>query len=587
MSTVAHALTELVNQAAIAAGFTDSPVAMEPVVPTNESRFGDYQSNFAFRLGKAQKTNPRALAERLLAALPPSPMLAKAEVAGAGFVNLYLSDAWLGAEVARRAVDARIGVPESGAGKTMVIDYSSPNIAKRMHVGHLRSTIIGAALHRIHAFLGWTVIADNHIGDWGTQFGKLIVAWRSWRDDAAYTADPIGELQRLYVDFGVRAKENPALEDEARAETAKLQAGDPENRALWERFCAVSMQEFESIYARLGVKFDVVHGESFYRDELAGIVDELLARGFAEESDGAVIVRLGDVEPSMENQPMLIRKRDGAALYATTDLATIRHRLRTWAPDRVVYVTDIRQRHHFEQVFAACKKTSFLGAGSTDMVHVGFGMLKMPDGAIVSTRKGAGSSTDGPGSLNLKDVLDAAAAHARAVVDHKSAMLPEEERWQIAEAVGLGAIRYADLSQNPASDITFDWDKMLSLDGNTAPYLMYANARCRSIFRKAELDFDAFVPGAVVPEAASERALAMAILRTPEVIADAARIYRPSVLAEHLYQLANLFARFYDECRVLDAPAEVRASRLSLVYATSRTLAIGLDLLGLRALARM
>jgi arginyl-tRNA synthetase len=586
MSTVADALTELVKQAAIAAGHGDSPVAMEPVVPTNDSKHGDYQSNFAFRLGKATKANPRALAEKIVASLPPSPMVAKAEVAGPGFVNLFLADAWLGAEVARRGADARLGTPATGAGKTMVIDYSSPNIAKRMHVGHLRSTIIGAALHKLHAFLGWKVVADNHIGDWGTQFGKLIVAWRSWKDDAAYIEDPIGELQRLYVDFGVRAKEDPALDDAARAETAKLQAGDPANRALWEQFCAVSMQEFDDVYARLGVKFDVVHGESFYRDELAGIVDELMAKGFAEESEGAVIVRLGDVEPSLENTPMLIRKRDGAALYATTDLATARHRLRTWAPDRVVYVTDKRQQHHFDQVFAACKKTAFLGAGSTELVHVGFGLLRLPDGMVLKTRE-MKADADSATSLNLKSVLDAAAAHARTVVDHKSGELPEAERYQIAEAVGIGAVRYADLSQNPQSDITFDWDKMLSLDGNTAPYLMYAYARCRSIFRKGELDFDAFVPGPATLEHPSERSLAVVIVRLPEAIADAARTYRPSVLAEHLFHTANLFARFYDDCRVLDQPEPVRSSRLALVYATARALAIGLDLLGLRALDRM
>jgi arginyl-tRNA synthetase len=577
MTTIARQLTELVREAAAAAGYGEAPIAIERCVPCGDPAHGDYQSNHAFRVGKALKTNPRAVAEAMRRALPPHPMIARVDVAGPGFLNFRLADSWLADDLAGRARDPWLGAERTGTGKTLVIDYSSPNIAKRMHVGHLRSTVIGAAIARLHAFLGWKVIADNHIGDWGTQFGKLIVAWHAWRDDAAFVGDPIGELQRLYELFAERAKADPTLLEQARAETASLQRGDAANRALWEQFCAVSMQEFDSIYRRMDVKFDVVLGESAYRDELGPLTDELVARGIAIESDGALIIPLGDIDPRLADHPMLVRKRDGAALYGTTDLATARHRLRTWHPDLIVIVTDIRQRGHFDQLFAACRKLGWEG----NFVHVGFGMLRLPDGDIVATRTGTG------GSLNLKDVLDTAAAHARTVVDAKSGHLPADERAAIAEAVGVGAIRYADLSQNPTSDITFDWSRMLSLEGNTAPYLMYAYARCRNIFVKAGID--AVDPTPPILGEPVERELALAIARLPEAIEEAAGSWRPNALADHLFGLASTLARFYGTCRVLDAdvPADVRQSRLVLVQTTARALAIGLDTLGIRALDRM
>jgi arginyl-tRNA synthetase len=578
METLALELTAVVREAAARAGYADAPIPVDLCVPTNNPQHGDYQSNFAFRLGKALRSNPRQVAQQIVDALPDHPGIAGAEVAGPGFVNFRLNDAWLAENVVARARDATLGTPQPGAGQRMVIDYSSPNVAKRMHIGHLRSTVIGSAIDRLYRFLGWEVVADNHIGDWGTQFGKLIVAWRGWRDEAAYAADPIGELQRLYTSFGHRAEAEPALLEQARAETVKLQVGDPENRRLWEQFIAVSLAEFDAVYGRLGVRFDVTLGESFYNERLQPLVEELLADGRAVVNDGAVIVPLGDIEADLADKPMLVRKSDGGALYGTTDLATVEYRRNIWDPQRIVYVTDVRQQLHFRQVFAACKKLGW----DSHLVHVTFGMLRLPDGGIVATRSGSG------GSLNLLDVLDAAVAHARTVVDEKSQHLPTEERATIAEAVGTGAIRYADLSQNPQSDITFDWNKMLSLDGNTAPYLMYAYARCRSIFRRAGGD-EGFLPGALVLEHPSERELAIAIARWPEAVLEAAETWRPNVLCDHLFGLANSFARFYGACRVLgeDVPAEVTQSRLSLVYATSRALALGLDLLGLRALERM
>jgi arginyl-tRNA synthetase len=585
MQTLSARLTDLVTAAAVAAGY-EGVVAVESAVPTNDPQHGHYQSNHAFRLGKALRKNPRQVADEIKAKNPENDLLASVAVAGPGFVNMTLRDDAIGRDVVERALDPRLGTPQSGAGRTMVVDYSSPNVAKRMHVGHLRSTVIGNAIDRLHRYIGWNVVADNHIGDWGTPFGKLIVMWDDGRDEAAFAADPIGELQRLYQGFSAREKEDPSLIERARAEVAKLQKGDPRNFALWDRFVSESMREFDGVYQRLGVKFDVVHGESFYRDELDALVADLVKRGFAEESEGALVMRFPE-DPSLADHPMLVRKRDGAAMYATTDLATARHRVMTWSPARIVIVTDIRQRLHFDQVFAGARKVGFVPP-EVELVHIGFGMLKLPSGQIVATRAAPTSGGDSrEGSLNLVDVFDTAVMYARKVVDEKSAQLPDEERGHIAEAVGVGAIRYADLSQNPATDLTFEWDKILSLQGNTAPYLMYAYARCKSILRKSEI-VD-FAPAACAPAHAAERTLALKIARTAEVIEDAANSYRPSLLCTHLFELAGVFADFYRDCPVLkdDVPPEVRASRLSLVYATARAMSEGMQLVGLVPLERM
>jgi arginyl-tRNA synthetase len=577
MSTVADLLTELVREAVSAAGHDASLVPMEPVVAVTDRKFGDYQSNYGFRLGKAMRTAPRPVAASIAEALPAHPAIAKVEVAGAGFINFFLDDGWLGAEVCRRAGDARFGGAQPGAGRALVIDYSSPNIAKRMHVGHMRSTIIGSALHALYRYAGYTVIADNHVGDWGTQFGKLIVAWHRWRDDAAYASDPIGELQRLYQLFGAEANDDPTLIELARAETARLQEGHAENRALWTEFVAVSMREFDLVYDRLGVRFDVVLGESFYRDELAGLVEGLLNSGTAVENDGAVIVPFTSEDgPGLDEAPLLVRKRDGASLYGTTDLATVQHRVRTWDPEVIVYVTDVRQQLHFRQVFAAVRKMGV----QRDLRHVWFGMLRFPDGSVAATR-GAGEL------VNLIDLLDEAVRRARAVVDEHSPDLSDAERAAVAEAVGIGAVRYADLSQNPQSDVTFEWDKMLAMQGNTATYLLYAHARCHSILRKG--DREGLVPSAITLGHPHERELALALVQLPEVLAVAASAARPNLLCDHLFGLAQVFARFFSSCPVLKegVEPETRESRLHLVAATARGLALGLELLGIRALERM
>lgn len=589
MSTVADLLTSLVRAAVLQAlpgsGLEDPRAAFDVVVPTQDPAHGDYQSNAAFRLGKSLKQNPRNIAEAVRAVLLQGAgqgPIRGVDVAGPGFLNLWLDEAWLGADLARRAADPHFGAPQLGAGRTVVIDYSSPNVAKRMHVGHLRSTIIGNALDRLHRFLGWNVVADNHIGDWGTPFGMLIVAWRAWRDEAAYEADAVAELQRIYQLFRERSAADPTLLDAARAETAKLQAGDPENRALWTRFVEASLREFQGVYDRLGVRFDVVLGESFYEPWLQDLVTDLLARGIARVDDGAVIVPFdapGD-EPQLAKQPLLVRKSDGAALYGTTDLATIAYRVERWNPERMVYVTDVRQQGHFRQVFAAARKMGFV----RDFQHVWFGMLKLPDGQVAASRVAGGA-------INLVDVLDEAARRARLVVDERMEEIPDEaERAAVAEAVGTGAVRYADLCQNPQTDITFEWDKMLSLQGNSAPYLMYAHARCWSLLRRggyASLEPEAVPAAALVePEA---RALALALVRLPEAVVSATASSRPNLLADHVYGIASAFARFYLACPVLrsDVPEGLRRARLSMVVATARALALGLGLLGLAAPRRM
>ncbi len=561
---------------AAAAASVDPDADVDALVPTNNPAHGDYQWNFAFRMAKARRENPRALAERLLPFFQGKPGIRDAQVAGPGFLNLFLDEAWLAATLVAQAADPAGGVAQSGLGKTVIVDFSSPNVAKRMHVGHMRSTHIGHVLVLLHRAAGYTVVGDNHIGDWGTPFGKLIVAWDRWRDEAAYAADPVGELERLYVKFGdaTNTKEHPELDpavvadlnDRARAETAKLQRGDPRNRALWEDFKSKSLAEYDTVYARMGVQFDEVLGESAYADGVDPIVDAMLASGQAELSEGAVILRDG-------KQVAVVRKKDGAATYTATDLACVRYRLDRWHPDRMVYVTDVRQAQHFAGFFRIAQGWGL----STELVHVGFGMLKLPEGTM-STRKG--------NVIRLVDLLDEAVAQARAVVDEKSARIPEAERAAIAEAVGVGAVRYQDLVQAPASDIVFDWKKMLAMDGNSAPYLLYSRARAASVLRRAADEGQAPAVADLRLDHALERELALALLRFPELVEVALRTAAPNLVAEAAYRLCEAFNRFYYELPVLTG-GDARASRLALVQVADVALVRALGLLGLRALDRV
>jgi arginyl-tRNA synthetase len=577
MTPIPAVLTPLVRQALATMDLgdldTERMLQGDLVGATKGAGHGDYQCNLALRMAKPLRTNPRAFGQKLASALPDHPAVAKVEVAGPGFINLTLSDEWLGEQLAALGSDPHLGVVQRDG--AVVIDYSSPNVAKRMHVGHLRSTVIGAALDRMYRHAGYRVTADNHIGDWGTQFGKLIVAWGRWLDSDAFALDPVGELQRIYVHYAKAVEEDPGLADLARAETAKLQSGDPANIALWKRFIQVSLEDFEKLYSRMDIHFDEVLGESAYNHMLGPLVQDLLDAGVAEVSDGAVIFPFTAADgKGLKDSPFLIRKGDGAFLYATTDLATVRHRLDTWAPTKIVYVTDTRQQLHFRQLFAAVKRLGWVSPGQLE--HVWFGLLTLPDGAM-STRKG--------NVINLEDVLNEAVRRARLVVDEKVPEMPEQERADVAEAVGIGAVRYADLSQNPQSNVTFDWNRMLALEGNTAPFLLYSYARARSIQRKGDVTRPVVLSAA--PAHPLERELVLALLRFSEAFDASLRSSRPNLLCDYLFNLATRFNRFYYELKVLKVDPKDRERRLSLVEASAQVLSTGLSLLGIRTLERM
>lgn len=593
VQTVSEVLTNLVVFAADKAGFAGVVSDAEPAAPASNPRFGDYQSNHAFRIGRAQRTNPRAVAEQVRALIPAHPAITKTEVAGPGFINFHLEPGWLASHLADLVSDPHIGIDQTGAGRCVVIDYSSPNVAKRMHIGHMRSTIIGNTLHRLHEAAGWRVIADNHIGDWGTPMGKMIVAWRNWLDEEHLAQDAIGELERLYVAFSDVTKvprgeqattEQQALMDQARAETAKLQAGDPENRALWDRFMEISRIERDGIYDRLGVTFDVTLGESFYNDALHGVVAGVRETGVAEDSEGAVVIRYGTDTgvKGLKKTALVIQKADGAALYSTTDFATLEHRVATWDPDRVIYVTDGRQQLHFKQVFYGWNQwraVRGLQITRPELVHTWFGTLKI-DGEILSSRKG--------NVIRLSDLLDEAYRRAREVVAEgsKNADLTGEEMDHIARSVGVASIRYFDLSQNPSSDVNFTWDKALALQGNTAPYLMYAYARIRSIQRKQGITVP--TPHGIQAEHAAEIALVRHLLKFAAAVERALESQRPNLVCDYLFETASLLNKFYNQCSVKNADtAAQKASRLALIESSARVLQHGLSILGITALDRM
>ena len=440
--------------------------------PCADPQFGDYQANGVMAVAKQRKENPRALAEKVIGQLQLADVCEPPTVAGAGFINFRLKPSFVAKQVLAAAADERLGVPKVAQLKTVVIDFSSPNVAKPMHVGHIRSTIIGDCLARVSRFLGHRVITDNHLGDWGTQFGMLIVGWKKFRDDSALAKDPIGELERLYK----FVNDKPELRDEAKAELVKLQQGDAENRAIWQKIIDLSMQEFEKTYRRLGVKFDHTLGESFYNPKLKDVVEELKRSGIARESEGAICVFFED-NPELKNAPpLIIQKADGAFLYGTTDMATLKHRIEQWHPDEIIYVTDARQQLHFKQVFAAARKW---WKEVPDLRHVYFGSILGEDGKPLKTREGT--------PVKLTELLDEAEERALAVVTEKSPELPVETRQAVARAVGIGAVKYADLSQNRTTDYVFSWARMLAMTGNTAPYMQYAYVRVQSIFRRSGL----------------------------------------------------------------------------------------------------
>jgi arginyl-tRNA synthetase len=576
-------------EARLRAAVSDVTDLIPQVQAAADRRFGDYQTNIAMVLAKQQKSNPRQLAQSIVERLEVSDISLKPEIAGAGFINFRVRTEVLEARMLELAGDRRCGVGRPERVRKIVVDFSSPNVAKPMHVGHIRSTILGDAIGRIAAFLGHEVVRDNHIGDWGTQFGMLLLGWKQGLDAAALAADPLSEMERIYKWVSARCKEDPSTLEAAREELVRLQAGDEENLGLWREMIRLSQVQFDTIYGRLGVRFDFCLGESFYNSRLKGVVQALRERQIARESEGAYCVFSDGVgEPEGDPflvrdkegwrpNPALVQKSDGAANYTTTDLATLEYRMEQWAPDEVIYVTDGRQQLHFRQLFAIFRRWQPEAASKVRLAHVWFGSILGDDGKPFKTRSGE--------TVRLSELLDEAEERAGAILAAKNPELSQEERGAIARAIGLGAVKYADLLPNRQSDYVFSWDRMLSFQGNTAPYLQNAYVRIRSIFRKGGVE--AVGAERVELREAAEKDLALKLLQFGEALSQVMEDYRPNLLANYLFELADTFHAFYEACPVLKAEGVVRGSRMLLCENAARVLQQGLGLLGIELPERM
>lgn len=577
-------LQDLESRLAAALTTTLGEPASAAVTAAADLRFGDYQTNAAMVLAKQRKTNPRALAQEIIDHLDLEG-LATASIAGPGFINFHIFPAAYASKATALLGDSRLGVPDVGRGQTVVVDFSAPNVAKPMHIGHIRSTVIGDSLCRIARFLGFNVIADNHIGDWGTQFGMILHGWKTLLDRDALDADPIAELVRVYRDVNA-SKADPAVLEVCKNELVKLQAGDAENLAIWQQCIDVSKKGLQKIYDLLDVHFDHWLGESYYNDRLAGLVDEFLANGIARESNGAICVfsdgvRNPEDDPFLVNRdgawvdnPAIIRKADGGFLYATTDLATLQFRIDEWQADQVWYVVGMPQQLHFRQIFDAAARWGKTG----NFQHIPFGSILGEDRKLMKTRSGD--------NVPLTDVLTEAVERAAAIIAEKSPDLTGNEAAEIARIVGIGAVKFAELSQNRLTDYVFAWDRMLALQGDTAPYLQYSTVRIRSIFRKLETSFDAQSASITLHDDA-EIHLARLHARFGELLPLIIDDFRPNLLANYLLELARAFHSFFEACPVLKSDEPVRSSRLALCDLTDRILTTGLGLLGIRCPERM
>ncbi|HXT38921.1 MAG TPA: arginine--tRNA ligase [Candidatus Angelobacter sp.] len=559
------------------------------VRPCPDPKFGDYQCNALMSLAKARKLNPRQLANEVLARLDANEWCEKVELAGAGFLNFRLKIPALARALETAAASKHPFVEQTKQPHTVVIDFSSPNVAKPMHVGHIRSTILGDCLSRTLRLLGHHVITDNHIGDWGTQFGMLIVGWKTLLDRAALGREPLAEMERIYK--AVQSKCDPeksgydaATHEAARAELVKLQNGDTDNLKIWREMIELSQKQFDEIYSRLGVKFDHSFGESFYNDKVKQVYDELTAHSIAVESEGALVVFQNQPEApaNIKGHPFIIRKRDGASNYASTDLATVLYRKEALRADAVLYVVDSRQRDHFDHLFSTAGK--WFKATERNLFEpklIDFGTILGEDNKPLKTRSGE--------NVKLRDLLDEAEERALKIVSEKNPELPEAQQREIARIVGIGAVKYADLLPNRTSDYVFSWDKMLALNGNTAPYLQYAYTRVRSIFRKggAEQGERGIQNVELKLSALEEIALGKHLLNFGLTLDAVAGEYRPNYLCNYLYELAGHFARFYENCPVLKAAESDRASRLVLCNLTAQVLKEGLGVLGIETTEQM
>ena len=570
---IQHALASLVEDGTLPAGL--SPDIQ--VETTKDRSHGDYASNIAMMLAKPAGLKPRDLATKLVAALPANPQVAKVEIAGPGFLNFFQDQAWLAASLDAALGDDRLGVRKAGPAQRVAVDLSSPNLAKEMHVGHLRSTIIGDAVARVLEFLGDTVIRQNHVGDWGTQFGMLL----AYLEENPITSDELSDLENFYRAAKKRFDESEEFATRARGLVVKLQAGDPDCMALWTRFKDISLSHCQKTYELLNVKLTMadVMGESAYNDDLANVVADLKAKGLLVEDQGAQCVFLDEFKNSEgEPLPVIVQKADGGYLYATTDLAAVRYRSNVLKADRALYFVDQRQALHFQQVFEVARRAGFVPAGM-ELEHMGFGTMNGADGKPFKTRDG--------GTVKLIDLLDEAEERAYTLVKAKNPELGEDELRHIAHAVGIGAVKYADLSKHRTSDYSFNFEQMLSFEGNTAPYLLYAYTRVASIFRKLGKGYDE-VGGKIVLEAPQEQALAAQLAQFGDLLNNVALKGVPHILCAYLYELAGLFSSFYEHCPILAAQTpEQQESRLKLAALTGRTLKQGLELLGLETLERM
>lgn len=559
------------EQAFAAAGIAGAPVVLQPA---KNADFGDFQINGVMGAAKQAKQNPRELAQKVADALSGSRVIESAEVAGPGFINLRLAPAFLSDGLSKALADtARLGVDEAEHKQTVIIDYSSPNLAKEMHVGHLRSSIIGDSIARILGFLGHKVVRQNHVGDWGTQFGMLVAYMVEQQQDNAEFE--LADLEQFYRNAKVRFDEDAAFADTAREYVVKLQGGDEHVLALWKQFVEISLKHAQNVYDTLGLLLtpDDVAGESIYNDDLQAVVDDLSAKGLAVNDDGAKVVFLDEFK-NQDGDPaaFIVQKQGGGFLYASTDLACMRYRVGTLQADRLLYVVDHRQKLHFEQLFTVSRKAGYLPE-NVQAEFIGFGTMMGKDGKPFKTRSGD--------TVKLVDLLNEAVERATELVKSKNAELAENEAKAIGRTVGIGAVKYADLSKNRASDYVFDWDNMLSFEGNTAPYLQYAYTRVQSVFRKAgEWDETA----APVLTESLEKQLAVELLKFEDVLQSAADTSHPHYLAGYLYQVATLFSRFYEACPILKAQGEARNTRLQLAKLTGATLKQGLELLGIETL---
>ena len=650
-----NALSEIKSyfSAALAQLVDDPTQALGMIRPAGDPKFGDYQANCAMSLGKQLGKPPRDIAADLVANVSLESLCSNVEIAGPGFINLTLSDDWLNTNLTNALQDDRLGVPTTDAPRKYVVDYSSPNVAKPMHVGHIRSTVIGDAIAKVLRFAGHEVISDNHLGDWGTQFGMIIYGYKHFLDKDAFAAEPVKELGRLYKlvrqimdyhatkkqlpltqtelttaqekveqlkassetedkkadkkrkkelnnaisavkkltgkiegaqaiiktvesspELAALANEHPEIGNAALLETAALHAGDETNLALWKQFLPMCRADIQKIYSRLNIVFDKELGESFYHDQLAGVVKDLEAKGFTRESDGAICVFLDN-----HDAPMIVQKRDGAFLYATTDLATIKYRMENFDSDASLYVVDHRQSEHFNKLFDVAK---IWGYDEAELTHVSFGTVMGKDGKPFKTRAGD--------TVGLEGLLDEAETRAAVIAKENNPDISDELLAQAAKVVGLGGLKYADLSHARTSDYVFDYDKMLAVRGNSATYLQYGYARVQGIIRKTEADVTA-IRQSPVPfefEQPIERQLAVKLLQFSEAIEELLVDYRPNVLCNYLFETAQLFAKFFDQCSVKDASSDsLRTSRLQLCDLTARTLKTGLNLLGIEVLDKM